>query len=108
MNVGKVYFSDRMALNHAAINPVFTRKSAKEYPKEVPMIILGGSPHMVAEPPRLAQKISDRIMGMGLNFKSFANSTVTAAKNRITVMLSINMANTEERIIKVRNSGTGL
>ena len=28
MNVGKVYFSDRMALNHAAINPVFSLMSS--------------------------------------------------------------------------------
>ena len=47
-------------------------------------------------------------MGMGLNFNSFASSTVTAAKNRITVMLSINMASTAERSIKARNSGTVL
>ena len=72
------------------------------------MMMLGGSPHMVAEPPRLAQKISEMIMGMGLNFKSFASSTVTAAKNRITVMLSMNMASTAERSIKARNSGTVL
>ena len=72
------------------------------------MMMLGGSPHMVAEPPRLAQKISEMIMGMGLNFNSFASSTVTAAKNRITVMLSMNMASTAERSIKARNSGTVL
>lgn len=39
-----------------AIRPVFVRKSAKLYPRAVPIIIFGGSPHIVAEPPRLAQK----------------------------------------------------
>ena len=53
-----------------AIAPVFVKKSEKEYPKEVPMMIFGGSPHMVADPPRFAQKISDKIIGIGSNFKS--------------------------------------
>ena len=35
-----------------AMSPVLVMKSPNEYPKEVPIIILGGSPHMVAEPPR--------------------------------------------------------
>ena len=69
------------------------------------MIILGGSPHIVAEPPRFAQKISDKIMGIGLNFKSCESSIVTAAKNRMTVMLSINIASIVDKIIKVINSG---
>ena len=64
-------------------------------------MILGGSPHIVAEPPRFAQKISDRIIGTGLNFKSCDNSTVTAARNKITVMLSINIDNTADIIINV-------
>ena len=68
-------------------------------------MILGGSPHMVAEPPRFAQKISDKIMGIGLNFRSCESSIVTAAKNRITVMLSINIASMVDKIIKVTNSG---
>ena len=46
---------------------------------------------MVADPPKFAQKISDRIIGTGLNFNRCASSTVTAARNRITVILSINM-----------------
>lgn len=69
------------------------------------MMILGGSPHMVADPPRFAQKISDKIMGIGLNFKSCASSIVTAAKNRITVMLSMNIASMVDKIINVMNSG---
>ena len=73
------------------MSPVCVIKSAKEYPKEVPIIIFGGSPHIVADPPKFAQKISDRITGTGLNFNSCASSTVTAARNRITVILSINM-----------------
>ena len=48
-------------------SPVFVKKSLKEYPKEVPIIIFGGSPHIVAEPPRFSQKISDKIIGTGLN-----------------------------------------
>lgn len=54
----------------SAIRPVFVIKSANEYPSDVPIMILGGSPHIVAEPPRFAQKISDRIIGTGLNFKA--------------------------------------
>ena len=64
-----------------AISPVLVTKSANEYPSDVPIIILGGSPHIVAEPPRFAQNISDRIIGTGLNFRSCASSTVTAARN---------------------------
>ena len=72
------------------------------------MMIFGGSPHIVAEPPRLAQNISDRIIGTGSIFNSFASSTVTAAKNRMTVMLSINMARTDDISINAINSGIGL
>ena len=72
------------------------------------MIILGGSPHIVAEPPRFAQKISDKIIGTGLNFNNFASSTVTAAKNKMTVMLSMNMAKNADIIMKAINSGIGL
>lgn len=45
-------------------------------------MMLGGSPHIVAEPPRFAQNISDKIIGTGLNLSSFASSTVTAARNK--------------------------
>ena len=90
----------------AAITPVFVTKSAKENPREVPMMMFGGSPHIVAEPPRFAQNISDRIIGIGLNFNNSASSIVTAARNRITVMLSINIASTKDSSIKVRNNGT--
>ncbi len=68
-------------------------------------MILGGSPHMVAEPPRFAQKISDKIMGIGLNLKRCESSIVTVAKNKITVMLSINIASMADKSIKVMNSG---
>ena len=74
----------------AAMGPVFDRKSPKEYPKEVPMMMLGGSPHMVADPPRFAQKISASIKGTGSNLRADDNSIVTAARKRITVMLSMN------------------
>lgn len=72
------------------------------------MMMFGGSPHMVAEPPKLAQKISEMIMGTGSHFKSWHSSMVTAAKNRMTVMLSINIASTKLISIKVTNTGTGL
>ena len=60
---------------------------------------------MVAEPPRFAQKISDKIIGTGLNSRSCDNSMVTAARNRITVILSINMARIVDSTIKVRKIG---
>ena len=63
---------------------------------------------MVAEPPRFAQKISDIIIGIGLNFNKFASSTVTAARNKITVILSINIASSADIIINVINNGIGL
>ena len=83
-------------------------KSLKEYPSEVPIIMFGGSPHIVAEPPRFAQKISERIIGTGLNLRSFDNSIVTLAKNKITVILSINIASTEDIIINATKRGIGL
>ena len=70
--------------------------------------MFGGSPHIVAEPPRFAQKISDKISGIGLNFNSFDNSIVTAAKNKITVILSMNIAKTVDKIINVKKIGTTL
>ena len=54
------------------------------------MMIFGGSPHIVAEPPRFEQKISEMIIGS--KCRRCASSTVTAAKKRITVILSINIA----------------
>ena len=44
-------------------------------------------------------------MGTGLNFSRRANSTVAAAKNRITVILSINMARMLDITMKVMKSG---
>lgn len=67
--------------------------------------MFGGSPHIVADPPRFAQKISEIIIGTGSNFSSRANSTVTAAKNRITVILSINIAKKLDISIKVIKIG---
>ena len=64
-------------------------------------MIFGGSPHIVALPPRLAQNISDNIIGMGLNLRSCASSTVTAARNMITVILSINIESTAAIIVNV-------
>ena len=72
------------------------------------MMMLGGSPHMVADPPRFAQNTSARIIGTGLNFNSCDSSIVTAARNRITVILSMNIARIPDNTIKVTNSGTTL
>ena len=51
---------------------------------------------MVAEPPRFAQKISEITIGTGSKDNSCANSSVTVARNRITVMESMNMDNTKD------------
>ena len=55
------------------------------------MIIFGGSPAMVALPPTFAAKISAMMIGTGSNFSNRASSIVTSAKNRSTVMLSMNI-----------------
>ena len=70
--------------------------------------MLGGSPHIVAEPPRFAQNISDKIIGTGSNFNNCASSTVTADKNKITVILSINIAKPKDIIMKDTISEIGL
>ena len=61
---------------------------------------------MVAEPPMLAQKISDRIIGTGSNLIVCASSSVTVARKSTTVMLSINMESSAESVIKQTSSGT--
>ena len=71
-------------------------------------MIFGGSPHIVADPPRFAQKISAIIIGTGLLFNKRQSSIVTAAKNKITVILSMNIASTNDMIIKVTNTAIGL
>ena len=70
------------------------------------MMMLGGSPHIVAAPPRFAQKISARIIGTGSNLSTRDSSTVTAARNMMTVMLSMNIASPADTIIKTKKSGT--
>ena len=69
------------------------------------MMIFGGSPHMVAEPPRLAQNTSVRIMGIGSKCNRRDSSMVTAARKRMTVMLSMNMASREDMIMKAMKMG---
>ena len=64
------------------------------------MMTFGGSPHMVAEPPRFAQKISDRITGTGSKPSILPSSAVIAARNRMTVMLSMNIDKNADRNIK--------
>ena len=71
-------------------------------------MILGGSPHIVAEPPRLAQNTSASITGIGEKPSNPASSTVTDARKRITVMESINIASTKDITIKVIKIGTAL
>ena len=63
---------------------------------------------MVALPPRFAQNISAKINGTGSKRRSLASSMVTAARNRMTVMLSINMASTADSSIKVMKIAMGL
>ena len=84
----------------AAIKPVFITKSRKVRFNEVPMMMFGGSPHIVAEPPKFAQKISAKTMLSGLNFSILESSTVTAARKRITVIESMNIARTNEISMK--------
>ena len=88
--------------------PVFEKKSKNVKPTAVPMMMFGGSPAIVAAPPRLAQKTSARTMGMGSNFRSRDSSTVTAARNRMTVILPMNMLRNAEISIKTMNSGISL
>ena len=85
--------------------PVLPRKSKKVRPREVPMMMLGGSPHMVALPPRFAQKTSARMSGTGWNSSSSANSIVTAARKRMTVIESMNIDRTKLMIMKVIRIG---
>ena len=55
------------------------------------MMILGGSPLIVALPPVLAANISATITGTGSNLNIRASSIVTMLRNNSTVMLSINI-----------------
>ena len=64
-------------------------------------MIFGGSPHIVEEPPRFEQKISAIMTGIGSNCNSLLWVIVIAARNKITVMLSINMDRTKARIINM-------
>ena len=91
-----------------ATSPVFLKKSPKVYPRDVPIIILGGSPHIVDEPPRFAQKISARMTGTGSKSSIRASSSVTAARNRMTVILSINIDSTADKTMNDMRMGTGL
>ena len=56
----------------------------------------------------LAQKISASIIDIGLKSKRKDNSTVTAAKNKITVIESINIERTADNNIKAINIGITL
>ena len=86
---------------------MLSTKSENEYPREVPMIMFGGSPHIVALPPKLAQKISAIITGIGLNLSVLASLIVTAARNKITVMESMNIARTDDKTINATKILTG-
>ena len=64
-------------------------------------MIFGGSPHIVEEPPRFEQNISAMITGIGSNLNSLPCVMVIAARNRITVILSINIDSTNARTINI-------
>jgi len=89
-----------------AIIPVLNRKSVKLNPNAVPMIMLGGSPLMVAAPPTFDANISAIIIGTGSNFSIRESSIVTEAINSITVILSMNMAKAVDKSIKAIRMGT--
>ncbi|MBA7663124.1 hypothetical protein ES703_71163 [subsurface metagenome] len=72
------------------------------------MIILGGSPDIVAAPPVLAAKISAIITGTGSNLSRRESSIVTMARNKSTVMLSMNMERKPESSMKTISMGTTL
>ena len=90
----------------STITPVLVRKSKKVRPSEVPMMMLGGSPHMVALPPKLAQKNLRQDHGNRVEAQGAAQPAVTAARNRMTVMLSMNMDSTAAMTMKHTSSGT--
>lgn len=69
------------------------------------MMMFGGSPHIVAAPPRFAQNISERIIGTGSNFIVCDSSSVTVARKSTTVILSVNIDNIAESVIKQMRSG---
>ena len=70
------------------------------------MMMFGGSPHIVAAPPRFAQKISRQDHRHGVDFIVCASSSVTVARNSTTVMLSMNIDKNAESDIKQMSSGT--
>ena len=87
--------------------PLFCKKSQKLRPRDVPRMMLGGSPVMVAAPPRLAAKISPMMRGTGSKRRYCASRTVAATRKRITVTLSTNMASSAARIIKLIKMAMG-
>ena len=72
------------------------------------MMIFGGSPDMVAEPPRLAAKTWEMMKGTGSNFSRWARRTLATARKRMTVILSMNMDRKADRIMNATNRGAGL
>ena len=63
---------------------------------------------MVELPPRFAQNISARMNGIGSKRRSLASSIVTAARNKMTVMLSINIDSTADNSMKAMKMAMGL
>lgn len=57
---------------------------------------------------KVSTKISAKTIGTGLNLSNCESSTVTAARKRITVILSINIERTALIIIKVTSIGITL
>ena len=68
------------------------------------MMMLGGSPLMVAAPPRLAAKISPMIMGTGSNRRKCARRAVATTRNKTTVMLSTNMDSSAASTISIHRT----
>ena len=97
-----------MARDIIAITPVLDRKLKKLRPRDVPMMIFGGSPHIVALPPKLAQKTSETIIGTGSNDKRSESSSDTAARNRMTVIESMNIESANDMIINTTKIRSGL
>ena len=69
------------------------------------MMMLGGSPLMVALPPVLEANISATMTGTGSNLSRRASSMVTMLRNSSTVMLSMNMERNPEMSMKASSSG---
>jgi hypothetical protein len=69
---------------------MWTRKSLKDRPPRLPMMMFGGSPMSVAAPPMLEEKTSATRNGTGLMASRSQTSSVTGATSSTVVTLSRN------------------